>query len=208
MAKIKILTQWQANSYDVWGNSNDGYQVNHIFNGDMVDITIELTCHNAGTPNEFYSGQPSDLQIKHALGINPRISIEDNVQSENTCFPEHASTGYPLGELELVSHDSLTFYPDKLVTGHKWIYSESTNPGTECLYFTLANRSCFFAGMVGKKDNVWSYCLPGELFTTAQSDSDTIKPVKKTAKHDLMEHAIATFKTDYQFTVKYVNNLE
>jgi len=198
--KIKIATQWQANSYDVWGNTQDGYTVNDVYKGSVVDIVIELTCHNEGTTREFYSGAPTDLQIKHALDINPRIQIEDNTQAEKTCYPSHASTGYPLGELELLSHDSLSFEPIKLVVGHTWV--------NDALYFTLANGGSLYAGKVCKQNDLWGYLLDGSHpFEVAQSDSDTIKPIKKTAKSDLMEHAIAVFQKDYQFTVKYVDDL-
>jgi hypothetical protein len=197
MPTIKINTQWQANLYDVWGNENDGYQVNHVFKGELVNIVIELTCHNQGTDREFYSGSPTDLQIKHALGIKPRVKIEDNTCAENTYYPEHASTGYPLGELTLESHDSLCFKPIEIITGHTWL--------GDSLYFTLANNGSVYGGKVCKNDQgLWGYLLDvSHPFEIAQSDSDTIKPVKKTAKHDLLESAIATLKETYQFVRKY-----
>jgi len=200
MTKIKINTQWQTYSYDVWGNKTDGFEVNNIFKSDIVDLTIELTLYNEDTDRAFYIGYPTDKQVRESLGIKPRVQIEDNIQAENTCYPEHASTGYPLGEMRLISHESLTFKPIEIITGHTWQKRHSSEYG---LYFDLANGGSVYAGYIAKSNGIWC-CYPVDSDPEfAQTEGSEFKASVNTAKKDLLGIAIASLKDKYQFISKY-----
>lgn len=194
MTTLKINTQYQTYTYDVWGNELDGYQVNNVYKSDTVDLTIKLTLHNEGSHNAFYSGSPTDKQIRESLGIKPRVQIEDNIMAENVIYPEHCSTGYPLGEMRLISHNSLTFKPNEIITGHTWQKRSNHEYG---LYFDLANGGSLYAGYITKSNNLWC-CYP------VDSDPEfTQNNTVKTAKFDMLNKAIAVLQDSYQFVSKY-----
>lgn len=115
-----ISTVWEVITYDVWGNKRDGFEVNQVFNSGMVEIPVKLEVYNPGKEWEFYSGGPTDTQIRKALGITPRVRIYDPYSNEGIVYANHVSTDYPLGELRLVSHDSLSFSPNKVITNIRW----------------------------------------------------------------------------------------
>jgi hypothetical protein len=114
-----ISTIWQIVNYDVWGNEKEGYEVNQAFRSGNVEIPVKIECYNAGNQQEFFNGSPNDTQIRKALGITPRVRIYDPYCNERVIYANHVSTNYPLGELRLVSHDTLEFSPSKVVTGYK-----------------------------------------------------------------------------------------
>jgi hypothetical protein len=103
----RISTQWELWSYDIWGNDQDGYDVNDrsCFDRDYhLDLAIEL--NNPGTPYEFRSGYPSDRQIRRAFGLtNIRLSLQGD---DTTIYVERERDGYPIGEMHCWSHDSLS----------------------------------------------------------------------------------------------------
>ena len=104
----RIETVWETWSYDVWGNAKDGYEVNNRFNLSREwPLTLTVEKFNEGTPQEFESAYPSDKQIREALDIKPRIRL-DLDGDDLTIYVNHASTGYPLGEMHCVSHKSLS----------------------------------------------------------------------------------------------------
>lgn len=103
-----VSTKWELRSYDVWGNKNDGYEVNdsYVFDREYeIDIPVEI--NNAGTTAEFLSAYPTDKQIKAALDIKPRVKIATE-GDDTTIYVTQDSTGYPLGEMVCVSHASLS----------------------------------------------------------------------------------------------------
>ena len=102
-----IDTVWEVWSYDVWGNQKDGWEVNdRSCDHRAYPITLKLEICNPGTPQEFQSASPTDKQIREALQIKPRVKID--LGDDVTIYVEHESTGYPLGELFCVSHESLS----------------------------------------------------------------------------------------------------
>jgi len=100
-----ILTVWELRTYDVWGNSRDGYEVNDSYNAGEIELRIPQTRHNVGTPSEFLSAYPSDRQIKRAFGVSCRI---DTSGDDLTVYVERVRDGYPIGEMHCTSHDSLS----------------------------------------------------------------------------------------------------
>ena len=103
-----IETIWETWSYDVWGNEEEGFEVNDRFSLDKnypMDLTVQVA--NKGTIREFKHATPTDKQIKEALNIRPGIKIETD-GDDITIYVEYAKNGYPLGELTCVSHESLS----------------------------------------------------------------------------------------------------
>ena len=105
--KATIETVWEIRTYDVWGNSKDGYNVNDSYIVDRnYSMTLEVTTNNKGTAQEFLSASPSDRQIREALDLR---SIQLDLEGDDiTIYVNRESNGYPLGELHCVSHESLS----------------------------------------------------------------------------------------------------
>jgi hypothetical protein len=143
---IIISTVWEVITYDVWGNENDGYEVNQAFRSSKVEMPVKLEVYNPGIEGEFYDGSPDDTNIRKALGITPRVRFYDPYHNAGIIYPTHVSTDYPLGELRLISHDSLSFSPDKVITGKKQIRSK----GEKIAFFTLANGDDLLASEITK----------------------------------------------------------
>jgi hypothetical protein len=101
-----VRTTWELWSYDVWGNEDDGYEVNDRSCFDRayeLDITIEV--NNPGTPLEFESAYPTDEQIIEAFFNNP-IAIE--TEGDDTTIYINGTDGYPYGEMHCTSHSFLS----------------------------------------------------------------------------------------------------
>lgn len=104
---MRIETVWARRTYDVWGNSRDGYEVNDSYPRGNVKISCEVETYNAGTPYEFRGAYPSDTAIRRVFGINPKTEISldgDDV----SIYVMRDRDGYPIGELSCVSHKSLS----------------------------------------------------------------------------------------------------
>lgn len=105
MAKY-VDTVWELRTYDVWGNEEDGYEVNDSYNAGTVELTLQVETYNAGTPYEFEDASPSEAQIKEVLGIgDAEIDIDGD---DLYIYVDLASDGYPVGEMHCVSHESLS----------------------------------------------------------------------------------------------------
>ena len=104
----KLATTWEVVTYDVWGNKHDGYEVNDAHRCGEVELEIPIELNNRAFPGvEFFSAYPTDKQIREALDIKPRVHLRLD-GDDCTIYVEHESTGYPLGELRLTSHESLS----------------------------------------------------------------------------------------------------
>jgi len=106
MPRKYVNTVWQCKEYDVWGNAKDGYEVNDVTRSWEVELRIPVTVNNAGTPQEFESAFPTDAQIREALGLR-RIKLDLDGDDLNI-YVNHATDGYPCGELYCTSHESLS----------------------------------------------------------------------------------------------------
>ena len=106
MAKT-VLTYWEVWTYDVWGNSEDGYEVNDRGCIDRCyPIECEVLTANTGTPHEFQYVEPTDQQIKEALSLEGKRITTDGDGIHITV--DGAVTGKPYGELYCISHESLS----------------------------------------------------------------------------------------------------
>ena len=107
MEKATLETAWEIRTYDIWGNSKEGYEVNNSFVVDRnYPMTLDVTVNNAGTPQEFLSAYPSDRQIRKALDLR---SIQLDLDGDDLIiYVNRASNGYPCGELRCTSHESLS----------------------------------------------------------------------------------------------------
>lgn len=107
-----IKTTWSLRTYDVWGNSKDGYEVNDSYSAGEVELRIPQTRYNVGmgirrdgSPLEFTGASPSDRQIKRAFGVTCRIDTDgDDLNIEVT----RQRDGYPIGSMHCESHASLS----------------------------------------------------------------------------------------------------
>lgn len=101
-----ISTTWELWAYDVWGNAEDGYEVNDNTCIDRAyPIRLKVETNNAGTEREFYSAYPSDYQIKKAFGIVGKFHTWGD---DITIYVESDKNDYPIGELRCISHEQLS----------------------------------------------------------------------------------------------------
>ena len=103
MAKT-VKTTWDKIMYDVWGNAEDGYIVNDSFNWGEVDINCPIEFNNSGTSQFFTSAFPTEKQLAKIFDYDGEISAD----GDDSHIYVNADDGYPLGELILTSHASLS----------------------------------------------------------------------------------------------------
>ena len=101
-----IETVWEVWTYDVWGNAEDGWQVNDraCLNREYP-IRCKVQAHNVGTEYCFTSASPSDYQIRKAFGVGCRIETDGD---DLVIYVNRAKDGYPIGELHCTSHAALS----------------------------------------------------------------------------------------------------
>lgn len=102
-----ITTRWEKRTYDVWGNAEDGFEVNDSYSHGEIEIEIEPTVNNEGTPHEFTSAHPTDDQLREIFDILEGVEI-DVTGDDLNIYVNIAEDGYPAGELFCVSHESLS----------------------------------------------------------------------------------------------------
>lgn len=101
-----MRTTWEMWTYDVWGNEEDGWDVNNRF---CVNRELELdlpgkVC-NPGHPTlQFTSYDVTDEQVKELFG--EEAVVDENCTDDVNIYVE-TEDGYPLGELHCTSHDNL-----------------------------------------------------------------------------------------------------
>lgn len=100
-----LPTTWELRTYDVWGNAEDGWEVNNTYSAGKVELRIPQTRYNVGTPHEFIGAYPTDRQIKRVFGVNCRIDTDGD---DLTVYVSRQRDGYPIGEMHCVSHESLS----------------------------------------------------------------------------------------------------
>ena len=93
--KTRIYT---LRTYDVWGNSKDGYEVNDKSSHGEVTIKCKREVFNVGTPQEFTTYSPTDLQLSRAVG--GRGLTWHGESDAHTLYADRKSDGRP--ECELV----------------------------------------------------------------------------------------------------------
>ncbi|MDP3939777.1 MAG: hypothetical protein Q8R92_16795 [Deltaproteobacteria bacterium] len=91
-SKLRKFTLW---TYDVWGNARDGFDVNDRYKHGDIAIRCKREVFNAGTPCEFETFNPTDLQLSRAAGFS-RVSWETHGDGYYTAT---TANGRPVGEL-------------------------------------------------------------------------------------------------------------
>jgi len=86
-------------TYDVWGNDEDGYTVNDRCKQGVLIVPTKREVHNAGTPDEFVTENPTDRQLCDAID-RPKSKTEWEGESDYTLYATNPRNGYPICELE------------------------------------------------------------------------------------------------------------
>lgn len=107
MKQKRIDTTWELWTYDVWGNAEDGYEVN---DRSCLDREYHIRCvvqtANASRPElAFDYAFPSDWQIRNAFSTRCAI---DTGRDDMHITVDRARDGYPIGEMQCISHKSLS----------------------------------------------------------------------------------------------------
>ncbi len=105
MSGKTIETVWEIATYDVWGNADDGFEVNDVYRCGTTEIACKIEVNNRGTPQEFKSAHPSNYQIKKVFGTRSRIDTDGD---DMVIYVNRSRDSYPIGELRCVSHKSLS----------------------------------------------------------------------------------------------------
>lgn len=100
----KVMTTWEIIRYEVWGNEEDGFEVNDAHRVGKVDVELDIQTHNVGTSREFQSAAMTDEQVKEALGLDCDIETS----GDDLLYTVDDADGRPIGELRCISHDSLS----------------------------------------------------------------------------------------------------
>lgn len=104
------IVRYDVWSLDVWGNEQDGFQVNDrsCFARD-VEFKTHPRGYNRGTDGEFWSHWPSDLQVLNRLKeigfMKDHITLDDILidgEYEYSLYIEDSETTEPICQLEFV----------------------------------------------------------------------------------------------------------
>ncbi len=85
----------------MWGNGRDGFNVNDVYSGGVVYIRCKREIHNKGTPHEFSSYHPTDLQLSRAVGGK---NLSWDGESDFILYAERSSNGKPVCELRFIEN--------------------------------------------------------------------------------------------------------
>lgn len=102
-----IQTTWEIWTYDVWGNEDDGWEVNDRY-CEAIDyqLKLERKVYNAGTDHEFEAASPTKQQLQKVFGLRSQTEIEID-GDDLVIYVSNANDGCPIGEMFCTSHESL-----------------------------------------------------------------------------------------------------
>lgn len=83
-----MRTTWEVWTYDVWGNAEEGYNVNDRY----------CQCREAEIESD--DGFPTDAQIRDTFGLEPDTAI-DTDGDDKVIYVNLADDGCPVGEMLL-----------------------------------------------------------------------------------------------------------
>lgn len=126
MVRNTITTVWELRTYDVWGNPEDGFEVNQTYGRGTVELEATLETHNKGTEHEFKSAALSLEDICEALDWNLEDVRIADYGDDIFYYLEQESDGMPLGELYCESHSSLS--PPRLREDYAADFAEKGMP--------------------------------------------------------------------------------
>lgn len=87
--------EWTIYWYDVWGNDEDGYEVNDIWPRGTITFFAEESIFNKGTEHQFIRYHISDAAIKNELETNRELDIDGD---SDIIYVNIASNGKPYCE--------------------------------------------------------------------------------------------------------------
>jgi hypothetical protein len=86
---------WRIYTYDVWGNANDGYEVNDVFRtSDIVEVAS-----NADTATILAALDAANLID---AGYSELFTIDES--NEDTIYFERSNDGKPVAEIRREDH--------------------------------------------------------------------------------------------------------
>ncbi len=92
--------KYSLHTYDVWGNSRKGFQVNDTYtSGTFIYIRCKRVVHNQDTLHEFESYPAMNLQLSRAVGGK---NLTWDGETEYTLYAENSRNGKPVCELRYV----------------------------------------------------------------------------------------------------------
>ena len=95
-------------SYDVWGNEEDGYEVNDVFCiNQAVEFTQEELVSNEGLPFEFRYWEVPEEEVVEYFGLTSEEASLDGDDEDNLYV--ETNDGMPVGEIRferIVEEDS------------------------------------------------------------------------------------------------------
>ena len=97
------IKNYQLWTYDVWGNTRDGYQVNDRYKQGTISVKVRETVYNPGTEHQFSTFQPSDLQLSRAVSAR---GCEWEGEAKYTLYATNKRNGKPIGELVRIFADA------------------------------------------------------------------------------------------------------
>lgn len=88
---------WQVWSLDVWGNGDEGYEVNDRRRVGKIELPIDFTNHDIATA------------LSHVGLVSPRVTGNDiDTDGDDTIiFVNHAILNYPIFQLEVIEENEI-----------------------------------------------------------------------------------------------------
>jgi len=94
-----IETRWALRTYDLFCG-----EVNDVYSQGEINLPLKVTINNPGTAHEFESAYPTDKQIKDVFGLKKSIDVD----GDDMHIYVNNNKGIPVGEIECISHISLS----------------------------------------------------------------------------------------------------
>lgn len=107
---------FEVRSLDVWGNEEDGFEINQSFRAGQILLPVFEVEYNVGMPQAFKSWDVSDATIVNTMreegflrdAVKPsQISIDASEGLEGSMWLNDAETGKPLYELHPIGSNAL-----------------------------------------------------------------------------------------------------
>ena len=136
-----INTTWNLYNYDIWGNKEDGYEVNNTFFIRPVNLTLKVNVYNQNTEREFSAAYPSDYQIKKLFNVGCKITTSGD---DATIYVNRDSDGYPIGEMRLDDNRTLSpiywRYEYRVDLNERGIYVAHVEDESGKIIFRISNE--------------------------------------------------------------------
>lgn len=88
-----LPTTWELRTYDVWGNSKDGYEVNDVRSAGEVELHIPITRYDVGT--EWYVCRNLECPGNNPCGHTPACAWGTHRRESHSVVPHYRSIWIP-----------------------------------------------------------------------------------------------------------------